>query len=395
MAAFLLVGTLQAWFLVLLLASKRDKSLSDRVLTAWLALIGAHTLCLYLHQAHGPIPAGILQLNAAFPFLQGPFLFLYVVLLTSRRPRLRAGYLWHLIPFGAFVVFQLQLLSAPEGHVTRYRSLLSLQNGFSLWLLASVPIYILASAVVLRRYRKRLADTRSNVDRIHLRWLRVLVAGMGFVWLAVLLTMLFNLASDDPNTWRAAHLVFPALTLFVYAIGYFGFRQTSVFAGSFPSSASETPARAERAAGESPLAEEDAGVTAPRKYQKSGLAADEGRHLRVELLKFMKDEQPYLDPEVTLADLALSLGAQTNHVSQVINELEGQSFYDFVNRYRVEAAAARLRDPEWTQATVLDIAFDSGFGSKSTFNRIFRARIGQTPNQYRHSAKAETPGPSG
>ncbi len=408
MVAVLLVGSLQAWFLVLLLASKRGKQLPDYVLATWLALIGAHTGSLYLHQLWGVMPLVVIRLNAAFPYLQGPFLYVYVALLTAPRPRLRAAGLWHFLPFAAYLFSQLGATGV-NGHSTT--PLLSIRDGFGVWLLVSVPIYILASLILLRRYRRRLLETRSNVDRLQLRWLRVLVAGMGLVWLAVMLTVFFQSRSEEAGRWRqgspprlqTTHLVFPALTLFVYAIGYFGFRQ-KIFTGRVSDGAPEAEGQAEvaqssdRIAAPPPAPEEPIVSESPRKYRKSGLGSDDAGLLHERLLRLMEHERPYLDPELTLGDLAGRLACPSNHISQVINELESESFYDFVNRYRVDAVAARLRDPSWAGSTVLDLAFDSGFGSKSTFNRAFRARTGQPPGRYRSRlgrSKVDGRSPSG
>lgn len=387
MVAVLLVGSLQAWFLVLLLLSKRGKGLPDYVLATWLALIGAHTGSLYLHHLQGTMPTLVLQLSTAFPFLQGPFLYLYVVSLTSRKPRLGVISLIHFLPFTAFLYHQLSSPAATGAHGSDTVSLLSIQYGFGVWLLASVPIYIVASLRCLRRYGKRLRATRSNVDRVHLRWLKILVAGMGFVWLAVVLTAVFQSSGSQGERGDALHLIFPALTLFIYAIGYFGFGQAAI--GRTKRVPGAEASRDEPQVGDrtgTPPRQEPQALLAsdpPDKYHKSGLGSGEAEMLQGRLLQLMEREQPYLDPDLTLGELSDRLASPTNHVSQMINELQGESFYDFVNRYRVEKAAALLRDPAQTGTTVLDIAFESGFGSKSTFNRVFRERIGRTPSQYR------------
>ena len=74
-------------------------------------------------------------------------------------------------------------------------------------------------------------------------------------------------------------------------------------------------------------------------------------------------------------------------LSQVINEQLGVNFFNFVNQYRVEEFKERLADPSNRNFSLLGIAFDSGFNSKSTFNRIFRNTTGLTPSRYRESLK--------
>jgi AraC-like DNA-binding protein len=97
----------------------------------------------------------------------------------------------------------------------------------------------------------------------------------------------------------------------------------------------------------------------------------------------MENDSPFLDPELTLSQLAARLGASTNHVSQVINTDFGQSFYDFVNRYRIEKAKALLSDQARADDKILSIALESGFNSKSAFNASFKKHTGMTPKDFR------------
>ncbi|HWA39961.1 MAG TPA: helix-turn-helix domain-containing protein, partial [Gemmatimonadales bacterium] len=83
---------------------------------------------------------------------------------------------------------------------------------------------------------------------------------------------------------------------------------------------------------------------------------------------------------------AAETGMSPHNLSEVINTRGGKNFYDFVNTYRAEEAMRRLRDPKYANLTILAVAADSGFNSKSVFNAFFKEHTGQTPSQYR-SAK--------
>jgi AraC-like DNA-binding protein len=102
---------------------------------------------------------------------------------------------------------------------------------------------------------------------------------------------------------------------------------------------------------------------------------------RVRLLALMDEERPWLEPELTLAELAQRLGTHATLLSKVINTGCGQNFNDFVNSYRVAEARRLLADPQFTHYSLVGVALESGFNSKSTFNRVFKKLDGRAPSE--------------
>ena len=96
----------------------------------------------------------------------------------------------------------------------------------------------------------------------------------------------------------------------------------------------------------------------------------------------METDQPFLDGKLTLSQVAQNLGISNNHLSQVINENLGKNFYDFVNGYRVALVKEEIANPRKAHLTLLAIAYESGFSSKSSFNEVFKKFTGLTPSQY-------------
>ena len=368
MSTILVVATVQSWFLAALVAGRRDRRLSDDVLVVWLTLMGLHTGLYYLlHRAELSLP-WVSALNSAFPFLQGPLLYFYVDTLTGSRRRPRASYAWHILPATAFVGYGAWFLSSPAGPAaaTRTVHIFSVSGVFTTVLLLSVPVYIAWSLVLIGAYRRRLTDAVSTSDRIDLGWLRTLVAGLGCVWLVVLGTFVAQTAGGGEPGRASTHLVFWAVALFVYAIGYQAYRQRQFISEPVADILSSPP-------------------PVDGKYLKSGLPETEARELHRRLLRFMDEERPHLDDSLDLPALAAALDVSANHVSQVINGYEGKSFYDFVNHYRVAAVTQRLAADAERRSNVLEIALACGFRSKATFNRIFKQHTGATPTQYRSS----------
>ena len=101
--------------------------------------------------------------------------------------------------------------------------------------------------------------------------------------------------------------------------------------------------------------------------------------------QFMKTNRPYLDSDLTLPKLAEDLNVSTHHLSQVINEMHDKNFFNFINKYRVEEVKRKIQDPKYQNYSLLGIAYESGFNSKSAFNRVFKNITGTTPSKYRDS----------
>ena len=102
-----------------------------------------------------------------------------------------------------------------------------------------------------------------------------------------------------------------------------------------------------------------------------------------EAKELMEKEKLYRNPDLTLPKLAKKLGLSANTLSQVLNGYCGQTFYNFVNSYRLEEVAAMMRDPKFDNKSVLELLLEAGFKSKSTFNPIFKKWTGKTPSEYR------------
>jgi len=105
---------------------------------------------------------------------------------------------------------------------------------------------------------------------------------------------------------------------------------------------------------------------------------------------YMKETSPYLDPSLSIDSLANQLNIATKELSVLINHTMGLHFFDFVNEYRINYAKNILTDKSQQDLTILEILYDSGFNSKSSFNTEFKKRTGETPTQYRikHSHSA-------
>lgn len=106
------------------------------------------------------------------------------------------------------------------------------------------------------------------------------------------------------------------------------------------------------------------------------------------LLSMMDAERPWTNSELTLADLAARLSTTPHKLSEVLNSQIGQTFYDFVNVYRVREVQRRIEAGETRARKMLALAMDAGFASKSTFNQAFKKHTSQTPSDFRQAIGA-------
>ena len=120
------------------------------------------------------------------------------------------------------------------------------------------------------------------------------------------------------------------------------------------------------------------------------VAGDETAMLPVvaRLTRLMEEERTFLDPSLTLDKLAVMLGITPRYLSDVVNGGMGCGFYELINHYRIEEAKRRLVDPNNDHLTILGIAMDSGFSSKSQFHNVFKKRLAMTPTQFRQEKRS-------
>jgi AraC-like DNA-binding protein len=118
-------------------------------------------------------------------------------------------------------------------------------------------------------------------------------------------------------------------------------------------------------------------------YSASSLTTETKNELLKSLQQFMELKKPYLEPELNLQQLAEMLSVKPKALSQVINEVLQQNFFEFVNSYRIEEAKRLLTNPVDKKITILEVLYDAGFNSKSSFNTLFKKQTGLTPGEFK------------
>ena len=211
--------------------------------------------------------------------------------------------------------------------------------------------YLVAVLRRLHAYRARLKDLFSNTHGRELRWLDIFMALLAFVWIAAAITVLGD--NLGQGVWISGEMILGLTALMLVVLVAFAMP---------PAQAAEQVPQA------------------PRKYAKSAVSPERATRLAARIETAMQGDRLYLDPDLSLDGLSRQLRAIPNHVSQTLNQQLGASFFDYVARWRIADAKQRLLESD---DSVLTIAFDVGFNSRSTFYKAFRRETGHTPVEFR------------
>lgn len=382
MEVIFLLGTAQAFFLGFLVFNKKGKSDADFLLGSWLLFMGIHLLNYYLFSTgYSYQHPHLLGIGVGFPLLEAPFMYVYVMVMIRKDGSFKRTDLLHGIPFLIFTLwftFEFYLLSGPE-KIAFYDEIYSgkLPRDVAIMTFPNIiigPLYVAWSLLRLYQHKKNISNDFSYTEQINLNWLRYVIGGLGFVFVIVIVS---NILVRFPflSIVMHEHLIYIAITLAVFFLGYYGIRQQAIYKGE-PVSTQAKPMRSQRKQ-----------KIKGKQYLHSGLRKEEGELHAKALQDYFEKEKPFLNGKLSLSQVAGHLEISVNHLSQVINDNLGMTFFDYVNSYRIEEVKSRLSDTDSKNFTLLGIAYDSGFNSKSSFNSLFKKFTGLTPSQYTKQLK--------
>ena len=381
-----LVGALQGLLLTGVLFAQKKNRTANVLLAVLMA-----TFTIYLS---GTVyfSAGLVRLFTHFfgvsyqtPWVFGPLVYLYARAASDRSWRFEKRTLIHFVPVAINT-----LAFSPYYFMSGAAKLAMMDR----WLAGDVPLqlaildpfkyisglgYSIATVLYLRRHRRQIEHSYSNIGRVNLTWLMTLTVAAFGIWLMATSLKIAGVA----GLVRDAHISL-AMAVLVYAIGYMGLRQPEVFRYE----TAEYPVPKPVATAQPPAPPPDEPEPSTSRYERSGLSDLEAHRLKASLLAIMDAERPWRDSELTLADLAEQLGSTPHKLSEVLNSQMGQTFYDFVNAYRVREVQRRIKAGEARALKMLALAMDAGFASKSTFNQAFKKHTSQTPSDFRQAVGA-------
>ena len=340
-------------------AANRFLALALISIVLWIAWILGIDIGLSTYVPHWSI------LPFQFSLALGPLIFFYVLNITRPEYKFRRIDLLHFSPL--LLQLGIQIFEVKESVRTGaaiYNTLTFQQLQPVLQLLAfiSVGIYLYWSHKLIERFYRRLKFHSGDRHRYELRWLHDLLTAFGWLWLLwIPLTAadyFYYHNHSGIQLYYPLYLLLAAMAICMAAVAFFR-PEVSVVVNA-PSFLKPSP---------------------PAELKQKGIW----------LKRIVKTNLYYQDPELNLNSLAEKLDLTPHELSRIINTAIKKNFHDFISGYRVADVIEKMQDPAYNHITLLGIAYDAGFNSKSAFNRIFKEMTGKSPVEYKNDLKKEFP----
>ena len=295
-------------------------------------------------------------------YIDGPLLFLCIKSLVFRDFILRRTDLLHLLPFAIYCLYVgLNFYGNPLNirlEMLNSESFVYSTNFVTIEFISKLTrfSYVIACFILISRYGLMLQEKHSNMEKAHISWLRALVAGF-------MLVMLFELILSASKIFTHYHYIYFYIGLTRYYTTFFLINLlvfTAIrFFGMFEQVNEEELPK--------------------RPVDEFSINPEEAESIDSRI----KQEQLFMDPDITLDSLAETLEVMPRDLSMIINRHFGSNFYTFINSYRIEEAKRMLKDQAKKDTTITDIYLAVGFNSKSVFYTFFKKLEGMTPTKYR------------
>ena len=295
------------------------------------------------------------------PLMIAPFIFLYTKFLISPNLKFKMKDGIHFLLFLLWFLFISIKYIAVSSPISEFFRTNHMIMGIIMWInIGQTITYHIYILYILKQYSRQIKESFSSIEKISLRWLKtMIILGIIFGFFMLLLFTvgpLITFPKFDAVIWLIL-----AMIVMVFVISYLAIRQPEIFQLS--------------------VQEKDL----RKKYQTSGLSPEKAQELKKNLLDLMEREKPFLNNLLNISDLAKKLSVPPWYISQVINEAFNQNYFDFINKFRVEEAQKQLADSTKKHLSILEIAYDVGFNSKSTFNTAFKKYLKTTPSHFRRN----------
>lgn len=302
----------------------------------------------------------------------GPLILLYIKSIFLPAKKLFLKNIKHfIVPIFYFLIITVPFLisTLKKSFIFKYLEVVDDYIDYSI--LYSL-FYCLLSIKVLNRAQNVIVQNYSSLETVDLKWIKKLLIGASFVIVLDLFTTGYELFFDEFFLSNGGFLTNLGVVFLVGYLAYNGITQSKIFIPVYLLKKHNL------------IFEND--LLMPNEAEKVKTTAyndDEMLVLKDKLEKIMKEEQPFLNPELSLKTLATSLSIPERKMSTLLNQYLDISFYDYINTFRVEAFKENLQSTSNKNYTLLSIAYDCGFSSKTSFNRVFHKVTKMSPSAYK------------
>ncbi len=359
------------------------RELSVRLFSLILILLNYEIFMQFFFRKHGYYDYIILfKIRDSFFFLYGPLFYCYILSIAGKMTEINRYKLYHLLPFAAVLAGGIYL----EEFVPYYINVIAdfLFGNLRLPHRALLYLYVFLSASVyiglsLREvglFYKRAKIINSNELRLKRNWQIIFLCyAFNILLFYAVSTVMYLLNSRYAGIASFSFCVYIYVPVFfaAYAVllkgDYFSIFHKSINEKVFFS--------------------KEEGKDSKAKYARNRLPEEIKDDYLAKILYFLDVEKVYLDSELTMQSFALKTGIALYHISQVVNIKLGVNYNTLINKRRIEHAKIILADKSNNNKTILQIAFECGFNSKTTFNNLFREETEVTPTEFRRRAEKE------
>jgi AraC-like DNA-binding protein len=299
----------------------------------------------------------LMNISAAFPFLYGPLLYYYFKVIF-KEPKWRTADLLVLLPFIINVADMLGYYFSPAGLKQQWLSgAVKPHNFFHYWHWLQI-IHMIAYALLIFRSYGSMSSTQPEVRN----WFRYLFTF--YILFIASFTSYYVLVLFPWFNTKYDYMISFSMMFTIYFLAWFGYLQPGVFKGF---SVKETVAHGLH----------------QQKYRNSALTPDISENIAVRLQRLMQEKKLYRESDLRLEKLADITGTGKHHLSQVINEHLGMSYFEYINSLRVEEAQKLLSENTREELNIIEVAYRVGFNNKVSFNNTFKKITGMTPTAFR------------
>ncbi len=306
----------------------------------------------------------------------GPLLLFYITSLFEYQDQFWRKSWYHFIPAVIYtVVISIPVVaSIVQGRFVftyleaLYKHELLLLGMESLFLLS----YTAWSIQKLNSYTIAVKENYSNLKKVDLTWVKKFLWGV-FITVAIdFVTNAYEIATTEFE-WDTGFITMMFLVILIFYLGYYGTNQSKILLPEFLIESKNT------------LDSSSANLSKVKEisHHLSNASIEEIEILKRNLEDVMKYKKPYLDDDLTLGSLATLVETSDKKLSALLNHYMHTSFYDMINDYRVREVKSKMKDERFENFTLLALAFESGFKSKTSFNRIFKKITGASPSEYK------------
>lgn len=367
-----IAGIAIALFTCSLIATRGNFRLADGLLISWLLALALNQTYFLLtgfefSQLVSISPA-LHLVGISTVLLHSPLLYLFARFSFSKS--LKGSEVIHALPFIFFLVsFGILLVIHPDSLTFKYGFIWFTEsivpfNYYGLFLAFVAGAYTIAAFLAIRKHKAHLSQTQSSEIRNVLNWLQYWIVAAIIFFIATYLAVELSVSIRQYDSRFTFQVVSVFITFYIVYVSFWGIRKTDAFRNLAP-----------------------IGLNLSTPFVTNNEDADE---LAQALQESLERGQHYLDPDLSLIRLAEIMNIPPGKLSYAINNRLGKNFYDFVNEYRVKEFLKRLSEKQYAHLSLLGLAFECGFRSKSTFNAFFKKQTGQTPSAYKKTLEKKS-----